>query len=154
MGLDMYLNASRYLSTFNEDEKRISQAISDIIGIKPESEDFNAFGRVKNVEFEAGYWRKANQIHKWFVDNCQDGKDECQSSYVDRDKLKELRDLCQSVIDGKAKPEQALPSQSGFFFGSTAYDDYYMSDLRYTVKIINKALALPEDWEFHYRASW
>ena len=26
------------------------------------------------------YWRKANAIHSWFVENCQDGVDECQYS--------------------------------------------------------------------------
>jgi len=154
MGLDMYLNASRYLSSFNEEEKRISQAISQVIGIEPESEDFNAFGRVKNVTFEAGYWRKANAIHKWFVDNVQEGKDECQEAYVEREQLKELRDLCQEVLDHPRTAAKKLPTQSGFFFGATTYDADYKSDLRDTIKIIDKALALPEDWEFHYRSSW
>ena len=26
---------------------------------------------------QVGYWRKANQIHNWFVENVQDGEDDC-----------------------------------------------------------------------------
>ena len=47
----------------------------------------------------AGYWRKANQIHKWFVDNVQDGVDDCKEYYVPEEKLKELLDICIQIRD-------------------------------------------------------
>lgn len=47
-----------------------------------------------------GYWRKANAIHQWFVDNVQDGEDDCQyHREVTEDDLIELRDLCIDVVE-------------------------------------------------------
>lgn len=48
---------------------------------------------------DVGYWRKANQIHNWFVQNVQDGEDDCGIYEVTQSKLIELRDTCQKVID-------------------------------------------------------
>lgn len=54
----------------------------------------------KSVGEEIGYWRKANQIHDWFVKHCQDGVDDCgYHNEVTKEQLIELRDLCQDVID-------------------------------------------------------
>lgn len=52
------------------------------------------------------YWRKANQIHAWFVDECQGGVDECQlSDPIPREKLLELRNLCARIL-GKTELEE------------------------------------------------
>lgn len=154
MGLDMYLKAQRYLSPFNEEEKRISQAVSAVIGVIREGEDLDAFGRVSNVEFGVGYWRKANAIHKWFVDTCQKGDDDCRDAYVSREHLAKLREACCKALRSESEAAEVLPTQEGFFFGSTEYDEYYKSDLKDTITIIDKALALSEDWEFRYHSSW
>ncbi|RMD67339.1 hypothetical protein D6833_00315 [Candidatus Parcubacteria bacterium] len=37
--------------------------------------------------------------------------------------------------------ENLLPTQSGFFFGSTEYDEYYVRDLEYTKEVLEKAIA-------------
>ena len=49
---------------------------------------------------QVAYWRKANAIHKWFVDNVQDGKDDCRyhREVTERD-LEKLRDACKEVIE-------------------------------------------------------
>lgn len=46
-----------------------------------------------------GYWRKTNHIHNWFVQNVQNGEDDCDTYIVSREKLIELRDACQQVLD-------------------------------------------------------
>jgi cysteine desulfurase len=51
------------------------------------------------VSIVAVYWRKANQIHAWFVQNVQEGVDECERHWVPREKLVELRDLCLDVLE-------------------------------------------------------
>lgn len=48
---------------------------------------------------EVGYWRKANAIHGWLVENVQDGIDECQPSPVTIDQLRTLKALCERVIE-------------------------------------------------------
>lgn len=155
MGLDMYLSATRYLSPYNEEEQRISVGVAAIIGAPANpNAKLNEFGRVQEIKMEVGYWRKSNQIHAWFVDNVQDGKDECDYFNVDREKLAELRSLCQAVLDGKRLPEEALPTRQGFFFGSTDYGEYYLQDLKYTVEIIDRALTLSDAWSLEYHSSW
>jgi hypothetical protein len=46
---------------------------------------------------EVGYWRKANQVHAWFVKNVQNGIDECQESKVTREQLQELLAICKKI---------------------------------------------------------
>ena len=46
-----------------------------------------------------GYWRKANQIHAWFVENVQDGEDDCGCYEVEKWQLEELLDICKLIKD-------------------------------------------------------
>jgi hypothetical protein len=147
MGLDMYLNAERYLWSHEDGDKQISENIGQLIGLPTD-------GKVKTITVEAGYWRKSNQIHNWFVANVQEGKDECQDSYVSREQLKELREVCQKVLDNNELAEQLLPTKEGFFFGGKDYDQWYFNDLEETIKIIDNALLMPDQWDFNYRSSW
>lgn len=148
MGLDMYLNAERYLWDFGENnDKELAENVGQLIGLPVDR-------KVKTITVEAGYWRKANQIHNWFVQNVQDGVDECQNAYVSREQLKELRETCQKVLDNHDLAENLLPTASGFFFGGTEYDDWYFNDIEDTIKIIDDALAMPDKWDFTYRSSW
>ena len=153
MGLDQYLYAKKYTSEstiFNKVE--IFNQLKETIGTDV------AFLTKKtpsiSVEMKVGYWRKSNQIHQYFVDNCQGGEDDCRISYVDRDKLVELLDLCKQVLVDHSKAEDLLPSQSGFFFGNTEYNEWYYSDLTDTVEILDNALKMGDDWSFYYQSSW
>lgn len=56
--------------------------------------------RISAVEEEVMCWRKVNHIHAWFVDNVQEGEDDCRSYHVEWDKLRELVALCEKVIGG------------------------------------------------------
>ena len=156
MGLDMYLNAKRYVSRhFNKGDEAVAQAIQkqfpELTALKGR---FGDESPVKEVTIEAGYWRKANAIHDWFVKNVQEGEDDCRPYYVAREDLRKLRDTCQRVLDFKHLANELLPTKSGFFFGTTDYCEWYYDDLKQTIKIIDTVLELPESWDFEYRASW
>ena len=155
MGLDMHLTGKRYLSKFQQGEEDIQVAIQNLL---PELKDMQGHflgskSVVQEICIDAGYWRKANQVHNWFVENVQNGQDDCGEYYVGRDKLTELRDLCQKILNDRTKVNE-LPTASGFFFGSVEYDEYYFNDLTDTVRIIDNALALPKSWGFYYSSSW
>ena len=109
-------------------------------------------GNVK-LSIEIGYWRKANAIHHWFVQYCQDGIDNCAIYYVSREQLKTLKDDVEKVLSGEIKPEDLLPTQSGFFFGPTEYDEWYYSDLKETIEIIKYALEQKFDY-YEYHSNW
>ena len=164
MGLDMYLDIEKsfYSPAWDEDRKKTEEEKMNekLRELFPDVKRTDNLDYVK-VSFEVGYWRKANAIHKWFVDNCQDGQDDCKRYYVRKDKLKELRELCKNVLDKSdlniENPETAntlLPTQGGFFFGNTDYDEYYCSDIKSTLKIIDYCLSLDEGWDFYYHSSW
>lgn len=157
MGLDMFLKGKRYLSSYNDQDKPVKTALNKLIF----GEDFSLTEydnqiSVNEITAEVGYWRKANAIHKWFVDNVQEGVDECQESYVSREQLQELLDICTQVLANKKKAMELLPPQSGFFFGSTDVDDWYMSDVQFTADRLTELLTDKKwsDWEFYYQASW
>lgn len=157
MGLDMYLYAKQFVSSSSwgtEDNKKKVKSIARLMkGTKFVGEEGSL--QFAEVKLQVAYWRKANQVHKFFVDECADGKDECQDTYVDRDHLQDLLNRCETVMKDHSRAEELLPAQSGFFFGSTEYDEWYYQDLEHTIPLLKKILKdAPKDWEFEYHASW
>ena len=179
MGLDQYLNKKTYIGNKWKDknpetmirlEKSTDPETQEMVtGIKSH--------RIKEITEEVAYWRKANAIHKWFVDNVQNGKDDCGEYYVSQKQLKELLDRCNKVIaasklvKGKIKngerftmedgtyiedstvARELLPVAEEFFFGSTAYDEWYLDNIKYTKEVIEAAIA-EKHGEFYYSSSW
>ena len=46
-----------------------------------------------------GYWRKANAVHKWFVDHVQSGEDDCKiHGDVSKEYLLTLKDICSDIL--------------------------------------------------------
>lgn len=88
MGLDMMLYKNTYIGNhYKEPEKQVKVVAE---GIKQE--------RVSDIVERVGYWRKANQIHNWFVKNVQDGEDNCNDYDVSTEQLQELIDTCKQVL--------------------------------------------------------
>ena len=150
MGLDMYLDKRTYVKQWDHIDETKQYKVEVTRGGEPTNIDPK---KVKYIIEEAGYWRKANAIHKWFVDNCQDGVDDCRDAYVGFNDLQALLDLCRIVIIDKSKAEQLLPSTSGFFFGNTEYDEWYYNDIQNTIEILEKAVE-DKDGEYYYTSSW
>ena len=143
MGLDMYLKGKVYLDYNSTNRAEIAKMID-----LPEFE-------ANSVEIELGYWRKANHIHKWFVDNVQNGVDNCGEYFVRKADLEMLLTVCEQVLKNVTNANTLLPTQSGFFFGSVEYDDWYIEDVQDTIEIIKRALTLDSKLiDFYYRSSW
>ena len=60
------------------------------------------------------------------------------------------------VIDNPEMAQELLPTQDGFFFGSTDYNKWYIEDLKLTVKQIDKILETTDfnKEEIVYSAWW
>lgn len=191
MGLDMYLErCDRRAYGFKDmdiDEIRVSNpALYEMVKpyIQKRGGEFYSW---ESIFEEVGYWRKANAIHKWFVENVQDDVDDCDRYEVSKEQLEELLETCIKVRDGlklvkglvengrtyengQWKPiieegeyiedptiaEELLPTQSGFFFGSTNYDQWYMQDITATIEILTNVLETTDfDREMVvYTSSW
>lgn len=163
MGLDMYLYLEKYESVScyskNFSEKVKNFYPKELKELQEGIQERNYLS--KTTKYQVGYWRKANAIHKWFVDNCAGGEDNCKPVYVDIEKLKMLLDICKAVSKDHNKAEKLLPTQDGFFFGGLKYDDWYFEDLDYTIKLFEKVIAFIKEekkkkfwWDIIYRASW
>lgn len=157
MGLDMYLYARQYLTGYEWDKNGDMQKLTNIVG----NLDF-AVSELERpcvtVMLPVGYWRKANQIHNWFVQNVQRGEDDCKEYSVEREELQDLLNVCEKVLDDPDLAEELLPTSSGFFFGSTDYDEYYEQELRETVILLTKLLSDTRlnsgNVDFVYTSSW
>jgi len=168
MGLDMYLKRLPKVETNEQVDELISFESGDVDRLvehgKRLNENFDVERHLTLPEDwfpygwagkEVGYWRKANHIHRWFVENVQGGMDECVPHIVTKEKIEELLDAAKSATNPRTAGE-VLPTQSGFFFGGTDYDDYYFEDNKNTVKILEEVLA-DTDFEkesIFYVSSW
>lgn len=194
MGLDMYLKRGKKIPgrDFNH-IKKLNELVCEYgdESVKEAYKDFilECGQHFKWYSFfeEVCYWRKANQIHKWFVDNVQDGVDDCDYYEVTKEDIEKLLNVCKEVLEktitekgqvenGKTlkdgewisnyeegliitNPEVAeelLPTQDGFFFGGTGYDEWYLEDLKHTVEEFEKLL---KEFDFDnnylvYTSSW
>lgn len=156
MGLDMYLTKKTYVGGNYEFNKVEGNVKLNVRG----NELPVRLDRLTYVIEDVGYWRKANQIHKWFVDNVQGGVDDCSKYTVEVEKLKELLRICKKVKKDHSLAEKLLPTQEGFFFGGTSYDEYYFYDIDTTINILTPLLkelkAQPETIfsYIEYQSSW
>lgn len=158
MGLDMYLTKHSNIGA----EYDFNEITGQVRLLKAGKKLPIKMKRIEVITESVGYWRKANQIHKWFVDNVQDGNDDCNKYEVGIDKLKMLVEICKRIKKDHSLAEELLPSQRGFYFGSTEYDEYYYQDIDNTIKqlepLIKEYDEYPEDsWckpTFYYQSSW
>ena len=158
MGLDMYLHKKTRLP-YHWDKEENKWVNSQVSYVDDHGRLHNCTGTPTTITFEVGYWRKANHIHNWFVENVQSGDDDCKEYYVDPDKLRSLLAICKHILqlkNWKAYAKKNLPTREGFFFGGTEYDEYYLSDIKSTVEIIEKVLADFDEQNdsIYYESSW
>ena len=151
MGLDMYLTKNTYIGANYEHNK-----VSGTIQIEKDGKEIPIqFNRVSEIIEQVGYWRKANHIHNWFVEKCQDGVDECQKTYIDIEQLTDLLQVCKIVIADNSLANELLPTSSGLFFGGTEYDEYYFNAIQYTIELIESLLKEDNtNSSFYYSSSW
>jgi len=161
MGLDMYLKVREYNVQHNLKEADKYNTIMQTVSIKGMKE----VPIIVTTEYTVIYWRKANQVHGWFVNTLADGVDECQRISVSRDNLVRLRETCSVLLDTRSNElaKELLPPTDGFFFqaggGEAQLDEGYWLDLQHTHEELSKLLEqITEEnkWDYNieYQASW
>lgn len=184
MGLDMYLTKRFYVQNWDHTPLDKKHEVIVLQGEKVRKDIQQ--DQISEIICQVMYWRKANAIHKWFVDTCQEGNDDCREAYVEQEQLEELQGICEKILDtcklvkgkiingmtfenGKEVPimedgeyiedsslaEELLPSEEGFFFGSTNYDQWYYEDIKKTKEMLDRELAIENnDASYYYHSSW
>lgn len=94
------------------------------------------------------FWRKANQVYGWLVDNA--GADlNGDVTLVTKEHILALRNACEQVIRDGIGPKGyirkrvckcLLPTTKGPFFGDYNYNNDYMDEVRYTLTELNKLI--------------
>jgi hypothetical protein len=182
MGLDMYLSKKTYVKQWSHDKPEEQFEVSVKRGGKPFKKIESS--RVSYVTEELMYWRKANQIHGWFVHNTQEIVEEVKY-YVTKEDLDNLLDVCKQVLDVMSKSKmktvqvrsgwsggeetysdvetydcedeirELLPPTEGFFYGSYEIDEWYKQAIEETVEFLEKELPKSDEHDdFEYYASW
>lgn len=82
----------------------------------------------KFIEFyypeDDAYFRKVNFFYRYFQNKLVD-----EQCFIEKEDLLDIISRCEQVLIDHTKADELLPTQSGFFFGSTDYDDYYFENV-------------------------
>ena len=140
MGLDIrFEKAKRH--RVEENEERLNE-------IKKEFENPNysvkKFHSLKN-EYdelnpwkEVAYFRKVNFLLPFF-----EYGENCSRLEIDDYKIDELLFKCKQVLEDHSLAETLLPTQGGFFFGNSEYNDWYFEDVK---EVYDKFSEIAEDF--------
>ena len=150
------------------------------IGLKHIKDNFLS----KQTRYQIGYWRKFNALQTFFQKRVESDYELCHGIYVHEDTIKDLisrfnkilKDIktcetgeiqyCNGWANGEKtyatakvyKSEVAkdlLPPGAGFFYGSQEIDEWYVEDIKYSLKLFKKALELMKlGYDIIYEASW
>ena len=103
--------AAEYLKSIDERNSKLINELED------EKEKINPWN-------EVAYFGKVNFLIPFF------GYEEnCSNIEIDKYQVEDLIEACKEVLANHDKASFLLPTQAGFFFGSTDYDDWYFDDV-------------------------
>ena len=161
MGLDMYFRGTKTFGIYPQGqykppfEKTFEfTSLLNNHGLENAPIDYDTAWSSYSVQFPLMYWRKSNQIHQWFVQNVQGGKDNCEEYSVSLDQLKLLSKTIEPALVSTAAASELLPTSEGFFFGSQEYDEYYFEDLKNTKEQVDKIIAYQTAAENAQKCRW
>lgn len=144
MGLDIYFHKTK-----RTEWERFQNEMAAYENL-PENEQNNIDTYRNFGPEEIGYFRKVNFLMSFFN---YDGN--CEYKEITRERLQALRDACAEIakmepvrvevtqyssggtaeakdysLADKERCAELLPTQSGFFFGNTDYDQWYFQDVK------------------------
>lgn len=164
MGLDMYFYARK--TTYKSFSKWDKPDRADETNYPEDLKTFSDYIYDRNfksvqtvISYQIGYFRKFNALHSYIVKTFADGIDNCQDIILykeDVEKIKKVLDDVLNVHQQAEKAKEILPTQSGYFFGGTDYDEYYFEEVKVAADLMQNFLDNFdfENYQLVYRASW
>lgn len=141
MGLDIrFEKAKRHRveeteERLNEIEKELHNAnnlsVKEFNSLQNEYDELNPWK-------EVAYFRKVNFLLPFF-EYCED----CSRLEIDDYKIDELLVKCKQVLEDHSLAETLLPTQCGFYFGNTEYNDWYFDEVK---EVYDKFSEIAEDF--------
>lgn len=148
MGLDIYFekrkNDLAALKKFQEAVREREEYCDKIYkdDQKPSDDEVKEYYRLDeickklNPRKEIAYFRKINFLMEFF-----NYEGNCEYKEIPLECFDDLKDRCEQVLADHSLADELLPTQSGFFFGSTDYDDWYFKDVQEVKDFCEKVLA-------------
>jgi hypothetical protein len=158
MGLDMYFYLEKYEAQlrFSDNSNVLLHYDEDLKEL--ENDIFTRNFKSIETKYQVGYFRKFNALHSYIVNKYANGEDDCKPIFLDKEDIEEIIETLKSITKDNAK--KVLPTQSGFFFGSQEYDEWYFKDIEYAIDMLEKMLKVLKksnsktSWSAYYQASW
>jgi hypothetical protein len=154
MGLDMYLYRETFIGG-EYDHRDVKGEVDITINGTPLDIDVQ---KISSIKEQVGYWRKAQQIHNWFVENVQDDEDNCAYYHVSQGQLIELLEEVNTVLSNRGTPQEAYVVNQHLPDGYDYDDEWYWLQMENTQKILTKILTdskNPDMWvDYYYQSSW
>ena len=110
---------------FPELEKMIDEEVKDYYL------QYDAYFRKVNFLF-AYYENKGKMVEQYYA-------------FTDKEDIDDIIDRCERVLAHHSLANELLPTQSGFFFGGTDYDEYYFYDVKDCLNQMKKYRKLLKD---------
>ena len=164
MGLDMYFYARKttYKSFSKWDNQESTKEVNYPEDLKTFSDyiyDRNFKSVQTETSYQIGYFRKFNALHSYIVKTFADGIDNCQDIILYKEDVEQIKKVLDDVLNAHQQVEKAkeiLPTQSGFFFGGTDYDEFYFEDVKDAADLMQSFLDNFdfENYQLVYQASW
>ena len=164
MGLDMYFYARKttYKSFSKWDNPERANEANYPEDLKIFSDyiyDRNFKSVQTETSYQIGYFRKFNALHSYIVEKFANGIDNCQDIYLYKEDVEQIKKVLDDVLNAHQQVEKAkelLPTQSGFFFGGTDYDEFYFEDVKDAADLMQNLLDNFdfENYQLVYLASW
>lgn len=85
------------------------------------------------------YYRKVNFLYAFFAEALED-----EQCVVTKHDVETIISHCKEVLADHSLAEKLLPTQAGFFFGSTDYNEWYFKDVEDVLKKFTEYL---EGWD-------
>lgn len=85
------------------------------------------------------YYRKVNFLYAFFAEALED-----EQCVVTKHDVETVISHCKEVLADHSLAEKLLPTQAGFFFGSTDYNEWYFKDVEDVLEKFTKYL---EGWD-------
>lgn len=145
MGFDMYLNKKIEVDTEYSN-------ITGTIALQRENTPITIrFNKLKFIIERQAAWYNAYSIHKWFVNNVQDGYDNDGYYEVYGEVLLKLVDICKKILENKDLAKTLLPSVDSYGNENQEYNEHYFKQLEDVIEQLND---VEKDAYYEYSSGW
>lgn len=121
---EVYGKVFKEIPKFTKYGFKYQKMLDEVKSMDEVKEFFDSFEEHYYAESDV-YFRKVNFVYNFFSNKLED---EC--CFADKSDIEELISRCDKVLADHSLAQELLPTRSGFFFGSTDYDNWYFNDVK------------------------